>query len=133
MLKQQPMHLKMQFRKSQQIFPEILLRKVTETVPMLDNCISDVPGGARVKLHVHPGAKRNGISGFFGDSIKFDLQTPPIDGKANAALFKILAKMLKCSKSSIALISGETSRDKTLEIHGINKDALINILNEHIL
>ena len=100
---------------------------------MLADCISEVTGGVRIKLHVHPGAKRNGISGFFGDSIKFDLQTPPVDGKANAALLKILAKMLKCSKSSIDLISGESSRDKILEIRGFNKDSLINILNDNIL
>ena len=100
---------------------------------MLADCISEITGGVRIKLHVHPGAKRNGISGFLGTSIKFDLQTPPVDGKANAALLKNLAKMLKCSKSSIILVSGETSRDKTLEIRGINKDALINILNDHIL
>ena len=100
---------------------------------MLADCISEVADGVRIKLHVHPGAKRNGISGFFGDSVKFDLQTPPVDGKANAALLKNLAKMLKCSKSSIILVSGETSRDKTLEIRGINKDSLINILNCHIL
>jgi uncharacterized protein (TIGR00251 family) len=100
---------------------------------MLADCISEITGGVRIKLHVHPGAKRNGISGFFGDSIKFDLQTPPVDGKANAALLKILAKMLKCSKSSIDLVSGESSRDKILEIRGFNKDSLINILNDHIL
>lgn len=100
---------------------------------MLADCISEVTGGVRIKLHVHPGAKRNGISGFFGDSIKFDLQTPPVDGKANAALLKILAKMLKCSKSSIDLVSGESSRDKILEIRGFNKDSLINILNDNIL
>ena len=100
---------------------------------MLADCISEVTGGVRIKLHVHPGAKRNGISGFFGDSIKFDLQTPPVDGKANAALLKILAKMLKCSKSSIDIVSGESSRDKILEIRGFNKDSLINILNDHIL
>ena len=100
---------------------------------MLADCISEVTGGVRIKLHVHPGAKRNGISGFFGDSIKFDLQTPPVDGKANAALLKILAKMLKCSKSSIDLVSGESSRDKILEIRGFNKGSLINILNDNIL
>lgn len=104
-----------------------------ETIPMLENCISEVACGVRIKLHVHPGAKRNGISGFFGDSIKFDLQTPPVDGKANAALLKILAKMLKCSKSSIDLVSGETSRDKTLEIRGFNKESLIKILNDNTL
>ena len=99
---------------------------------MFDSCISEVAGGVRIRLHVHPGAKRNGAAGFFGDSVKFDLQTPPIDGKANAALIKILSKTLKCSKSAIVLISGETSRDKVLEVQGITKDTLINILSDQI-
>ena len=68
---------------------------------MLEACISECSGAARIKLHVHPGAKRNGISGFFGDSVKFDLQTPPVDGKANAALLKQLSKLLDCPKSAI--------------------------------
>ena len=99
---------------------------------MFENCVSGTAGGVRIKLHVHPGAKRNGVSGFFGDAIKFDLQTPPVDGKANAALIKILSKTLKCSKSSIILISGETSRDKLLEIRGMTREALISILSDQI-
>ena len=91
-------------------------------------------GRIMLPLHVQPGAKRDAIAGMYGEqALKLATSAPPVDGKANAALFKILAKMLKCSKSSITLLSGETSRDKTLEIHGINKDALINILNQHIL
>ena len=99
---------------------------------MLEACISECSGAARIKLHVHPGAKRNGISGFFGDSVKFDLQTPPVDGKANAALLKQLSKLLDCPKSAIILISGECSRDKVLEIRTLNKEALLNILSKHI-
>ena len=132
----QTMRLLKLFRGIQQSFPKVrlkLFQKKMGTLPMLADCISDVSGGVRIKLHVHPGAKRNGISGFFGDSVKFDLQTPPVDGKANAALQKVLSKLLKCSKSSIILISGETSRDKVLEIRNMDKTALINILNDHIL
>ncbi len=65
--------------------------------------------------------------------MKLDLQTPPVDGKANAALIKLFSKMLNCSKSSVILISGETSRDKILEIRGFDKATIINILNEYIL
>lgn len=128
------LHLKI--RKRQQIFPRIqllLLLKAPETAKMLDSCVSEVTGAVRIKLHVHPGAKRNGISGFFGDSIKFDLQTPPVDGKANAALIKQFSKMLKCSKSAVQLISGECSRDKVLEIRDMDKSNTIILLNDHIL
>lgn len=100
---------------------------------MLESCVAEVAGGVRIKLHVHPGAKRNGISGLFGDSIKFELQVPPVDGKANAALIKLFAKMLKCSKSAVQLVSGETSRDKVLEIRDIDRNSTINFLNEYIL
>ena len=99
---------------------------------MLEACISECSGAVRIKLHVHPGAKRNGIAGFFGDSIKFDLQTPPVDGKANAALLKQFAKLIDCPKSAVSIISGESSRDKVLEIRTVNKDTLINILTEYI-
>lgn len=100
---------------------------------MIENCISEVPGAVRVKLHIHPGAKRNGTAGFFGDSLKFDLQTPPVDGKANAALLKQFAKLLNCSKSSVTLVSGLTSRDKVLEIKNVDKATIVKILLDQIL
>ena len=73
-------------------------------------------GAVRLKLHVRPGAKRNGISGLFGDALKVELQTPPVDGKANSALIKLLAGWLDMPKSKIRLISGETCRDKIIEL-----------------
>ena len=112
------------------------LRKSNPTVKaakMLESAIVDSAGGVRIKLHVHPGTKRNGISGLFGDALKFDLQTPPVDGKANAALIKLFSKILDCPRSSVILTSGETSRNKVLEIRGIDKTTIITILNKHIL
>ena len=100
---------------------------------MLDSCIGECSGAIRIKLHVHPGAKRNGISGLFGDAIKLELQTPPVDGKANAALIKWFAKALGCAKSSIRIVTGESSRDKVLEIRNIDKNTAINSLREYIL
>ncbi|OGH10505.1 MAG: hypothetical protein A2857_04375 [Candidatus Levybacteria bacterium RIFCSPHIGHO2_01_FULL_36_15] len=40
----------------------------------------------------------------------------PVDGKANKALIKIIAKYFKISSSRIIIISGETSRQKIIEI-----------------
>lgn len=117
----------------QQIFLKIQQPLTAEILTMFDSCIVELDGAVRLKLHVHPGAKRNGISGVFNNSVKLDLQTPPVDGKANAALLKYLAKLLDKSRSELAIVHGECSRDKVLEIRNSNKASIINILNGNIL
>lgn len=42
-----------------------------------------------------------------------------MDGKANAELIKYLAKTLGISKSGVRILSGESSRDKIVEVSGI--------------
>ena len=44
--------------------------------------------------------------------------SPPIDGGANAALIRLVAKSLEIPKSAITLTAGQTARVKTLEIRG---------------
>jgi uncharacterized protein YggU (UPF0235/DUF167 family) len=46
------------------------------------------------------------------------LPVPPVDGKANAALLKLLAKELGLPKSAIQIKSGHTSRYKIIEFEG---------------
>ena len=48
---------------------------------------------------------------------KVYLTAPPVDGKANQALIKFLAKHYNVSKSSIEIIKGEKSRNKIIEIN----------------
>lgn len=44
------------------------------------------------------------------------VKEPPIKGKANYAIIKLLADYFKASPSSIKIISGYTSRQKIIEI-----------------
>ena len=46
------------------------------------------------------------------------LRSPPIDGKANAELIGLVAKHFGCSKSSVAVVSGASSRLKLVKISG---------------
>jgi len=46
------------------------------------------------------------------------LSAPPVEGKANQALIKILAQELNIPKSRIQIKSGKTSRHKLIEIEG---------------
>ena len=89
----------------------------------------DNAGNVLLKLRVHPGAKRSAVNGTFGDSLKVDLQAPPVDGKANAALLKFLADKLGLPKSAVSLKSGESSRDKVVIISGTTPDKIISNLD----
>ncbi len=76
-------------------------------------------GGCILSVRVHPGAKRNAITGTHAETLKISLTTPPTDGRANAALIAFLAERLNIPRPSIELISGATSRSKTLRLTGI--------------
>jgi uncharacterized protein len=52
------------------------------------------------------------------------LTAPPIEGRANAALVAFMAKVLKVPKSQVTLLSGDTSRLKSLEIEGMTQAEL---------
>ena len=79
---------------------------------------------AILKVRLHPGAKRNAIAGTHDGAIKISLTTPPIEGRANEALIAYLAKTLNIPKTSITLTAGQTSRNKTLHIHGVSQAQL---------
>lgn len=65
-----------------------------------------------------------------GERLKVALQAPPVDGKANQALVKFLAGVAGVPKSAVELIAGETSREKRLEIRGVERAGLLAALAE---
>lgn len=71
-----------------------------------------------LSLHIQPGAKKTEIVGEHGDALKIRLATPPVDGKANAALLEFIADRLGVGKSAVTLKSGQTSRRKVVEVAG---------------
>lgn len=73
-----------------------------------------------IDIHAQPGAKRSEVVGEHGGRLKIAIASPPVDGKANSALIAFLAKTLGVSKSSVSILSGETSRQKRLIVHQIS-------------
>ncbi len=67
-------------------------------------------------LHIQPGAKKSGVVGLHGDALKVRIASPPVDGRANAALITFLAGALGVPKQSLAVVRGETSRRKTVRV-----------------
>jgi uncharacterized protein (TIGR00251 family) len=78
-----------------------------------------------VPFWVQPRASVTKISGIYQECIKISLSSPPVDGKANSELCKFLSKKLSLPKSSVKIISGQTSRKKVIKISGTNKKSFI--------
>ncbi|MDX8414793.1 DUF167 domain-containing protein [Intestinicryptomonas porci] len=84
----------------------------------------------RIKFRIIPNARKTELAGEYANAVKIKLSAPPIEGKANAELIKYLSKSLGVSKSSITFVSGETSKDKLLEIPNFDMKAIIEKLSE---
>jgi len=80
--------------------------------------LRDTPDGCIVAVRVHPGAKTNAVTGTHYGALKISLTTPPEDGRANEALIAFVAVRLQMPRNRIALLTGATSRSKTLRITG---------------
>lgn len=88
--------------------------------------------GVRLDIHAQPNAKVAGIVGVHGNRLKVGLRQPPQDGQANRELIETLARAIGVAKSSITLIRGTSSRQKTIEIEGMNEDKLRMLLEKII-
>jgi uncharacterized protein len=74
----------------------------------------------RLRLRVSPGAPSNTIVGRHGDGWKLRVTAAPEGGKANEAVLRLLAERLEMPTKSLTLVSGPSSRDKVVELTGID-------------
>jgi uncharacterized protein len=81
--------------------------------------LQSTDGGVVLRLRVVPRASRNAIAGVMEDALKIRLQAPPVEGKANKALVKLLAKTLGVPGRDISIIAGETGRNKRVRVAGV--------------
>lgn len=70
--------------------------------------------GIILKVFIQPRSSKNMIAGCHGDALKIKLTAPPVGGAANKMCIQYLAKCLKIPKSSIKIISGQSSRTKRM-------------------
>ena len=75
--------------------------------------IKETKDGILVNIKISPNSKKNEIIKD-GDIIKIKITAQPIDGKANKAVIEFLSKHFKIPKTSIKIVKGETSKEKTI-------------------
>jgi uncharacterized protein len=78
----------------------------------------------RLRLRVAPGASRPGVVGRHGDAWKIRVGAAPERGRANDAVLELLAQTLAVPRANVTLVSGGGSRNKIVELAGIEPDEI---------
>ena len=84
---------------------------------------------AVLKVTVLPRSSMSKVVGFEGDTLKVKVKSAPVDGLANRDLIAVLSKHLKVAKARIEIVSGHSSRIKTIKFHDLSNDELLVALN----
>lgn len=88
--------------------------------------IKETDNGIVVSIKISPNAKKNEIIKT-KDETKIKITAQPIDGKANKSLIEFLSKNFKIPKTSIKILKGETSKEKTILFITDNKEKIESI------
>jgi len=77
---------------------------------------------ARITVRATPRSGRDSIEAGTGGVFLVRVTAPPDEGRANAAVCKVLAEALGVPKSAVTVVRGHRARVKTLEITGMTDD-----------
>jgi uncharacterized protein len=83
---------------------------------------------ARITVRLRPRGQADEVLGLEDGVLQAKVSAPPVDGKANRALCRLVAKRVEVAPSRVRVIRGEKSRDKVLLVEGIDEPTLMGRL-----
>ena len=89
---------------------------------------SDSEPSLLVAVRVQPRASADAVIGEREGVIAIRLKAPPVDGQANAALLRFLARRLGVPTSAVELVRGATGRQKWIRVAGLSAEAVRSAL-----
>jgi hypothetical protein len=97
-------------------------------VTAIPNFLRAQPDGTLLSVKLQPRASKNEIGGPMSDELKIKVTAPPVDAAANQALIELLAETLGCPRGRVELVRGQTSRHKTIKLHGLAPEEVLKFL-----
>jgi len=91
--------------------------------------ITKTATGATFRVRVQPGASKNEMVGIQEDALRIRIAATPVEGKANKALIQFLAKHFGVKRSQVEILSGHTSRIKTIHVVGQGTEKLQQLID----
>ena len=89
--------------------------------------IKETIDGLIVKVKIVPNSSKNDII-LEDEFIKVKVTAQPIENKANKALVEFLSKTFKVPKTSIEILKGDTSKEKTLLFRVLDTKKRVEII-----
>ena len=81
--------------------------------------VRETRDGASLRVRVKPRAARDELAGEREGALVVRLTAPPVEGEANAALVRLVSRVLGLPPSSVAIAQGAKGRDKVLVVAGL--------------
>ena len=89
----------------------------------MTSAIWETERGTILKVNVRPKSREKSlVAEISPEVIVVNLKSPAREGKANSELVKRMAKALEVSSSSVTLVAGHKSREKTLLVQGLSPE-----------
>jgi hypothetical protein len=79
---------------------------------------------AEIRVRVTPRAAREQIAPGPADTYVVRVTAPPVEGRANDALCRLIAKRAGVAPSRVAVVRGGHARDKVVRVEGVTDAAL---------
>ena len=91
--------------------------------------IKETSDGLLIRIKIVPNSSKNDLI-IEDECIKVKVSAQPIENKANKALIEFLSKRFKVPKTSIEIVKGDTSKEKTLLFSINDEEKKQNIISE---
>jgi uncharacterized protein (TIGR00251 family) len=78
-----------------------------------------MPPTAEIRVRVTPRASRDEVVGWRDEVLLVRLTAPPVEGAANRACQRLLARVLAVAPGRVALVAGEKAREKRFAVSGL--------------
>lgn len=83
---------------------------------------------AQIAVRLRPRGHADELLGVEDGVLHARVSAPPVDGRANKALCRLIAKRVGVAPSRVSLVRGEKSREKLVRVEGIEPAALLDAL-----
>ncbi len=84
----------------------------------------------RIAVRLRPGGRGDALLGIEDGVLRARVLAPPLEGRANKALRKLIAARVGVPFSRVELVRGEKSRDKLIAVEGVDAEELARRLAE---
>jgi hypothetical protein len=90
--------------------------------------VRDTEDGVTLRVRVQPRASRDALGGERDGALVVRLTAPPVEGRANEALARLLGHALGVPPSAVRVVRGAAGRDKRVAVAGVSAAAALERL-----